>query len=117
MASRIHGQHGALYVDISSAANGSAVLVATLVSSKRSFNTDTLDVTAYEDSNHVYVAGKPDGTGSYGGFIATTYLSIAPEGESCPCHHSDQGCLRRAMRALHRNVCYPSQKASAIFMT
>lgn len=69
VASRIHGQHGALYVDISSAANGSAVLVATLSQSSRSFATETQDVTAYEDSNHVYVAGKPDGTGSYSGFL------------------------------------------------
>lgn len=69
MSTRIHGQHAALYVDITSGANGSAVLVATLASSKRSFQTDTVDVTAYEDSNKVYVAGKPDASTQYTGFL------------------------------------------------
>jgi len=68
-ASRIHGQHGALYVDITSAANGSAVLVATLNDSKRSFVTDTVEVTAYEDSNKIYVSGKPDASATYAGFL------------------------------------------------
>ncbi len=69
VASRIHGQHGALYVDITSGANGSAVLVATLAESKRSFQTDTSEVTAYEDLNKVYVAGKPDAAVSFTGFL------------------------------------------------
>ncbi len=69
---RIHGQHGALYVDISSGANGSAVKVLTLDSSKRSFATATVDVTAYEDANLVYVAGKPDASTTYTGFLETT---------------------------------------------
>jgi hypothetical protein len=69
MATRIHGQHGALYVDITSAANGSAVLVATLNDSKRSFQTATVDVTAYEDPNLVYVAGKPDASATYTGML------------------------------------------------
>lgn len=68
---RIHGQHGALYADISTGANGSAVLVAFLDSSKRSFTTDTVEVTAYEDTNKVYVAGKPDGSTTYTGFLDT----------------------------------------------
>lgn len=67
--SRIHGQHGALYVDISSGANGSAVLVSTLADSKRSFATDTVEVTAYEDVNKVYVAGKADASTTYTGFL------------------------------------------------
>lgn len=69
VAARRHGQHGALYVDISTGANGSAVLVSTLSSSKRSFQTDQQDVTAYEDPNHVYVAGKPDASSTYSGFL------------------------------------------------
>jgi hypothetical protein len=69
MSTRISGQHGALYVDISSGANGSAVLVATLADSKRSFSTATFDVTAYEDTNLVYVAGKPDASTTYTGFL------------------------------------------------
>lgn len=71
-ATRIHGQHGALYVDISSAATGSAVLVATIADSKRSFTTDTQEVTAYEDPNKVYVAGKPDASTTYTGFLDTS---------------------------------------------
>lgn len=66
---RRHGQHGALYVDISSGANGSAVLVSTLNNSKRSFQTQTQEVTAYEDPNLVYVAGKPDASAAYTGFL------------------------------------------------
>ena len=71
MASRITGANGALYVDISSAANGSAVRVATLADSKRSFVTATFDVTAYEDTNLTYVAGKPDASSTYTGFLDT----------------------------------------------
>lgn len=67
--SRIHGQHGALYVDISTGANGAAVLVSTLNDSKRSFTTTTVPVTAYEDVNEVYVAGKADATTTYTGFL------------------------------------------------
>jgi hypothetical protein len=71
MSSRISGAHGALYVDISSGANGSAVLVATIADSKRSFTTATFDVTAYEDTNLTYVAGKPDASTTYTGFLDT----------------------------------------------
>jgi hypothetical protein len=66
---RIHGQHGALYADISSGANGSAVLVAFINSSKRAFTTATVDVTGYEDANLVYVAGKPDASTTYTGSL------------------------------------------------
>ncbi len=69
---RRHGQHGALYVDITTGANGSAVLLQTISSSKRSFTTATDDVTSYPDANHVYVAGKPDGAATYSGFLDTT---------------------------------------------
>lgn len=69
MTTRIHGQHGKLMVDISQGANGSAVLVTTLNDHKRSFTTDTQEVTAYEDGNKVYVAGKPDGSITVTGFL------------------------------------------------
>ncbi len=68
---RISGANGALYVDISTGANGSAVRVSTISSSKRSFNTNQIDVTAYEDANLVFVAGKPDASTSYSGFLDT----------------------------------------------
>lgn len=71
MSTRRHGQHGALYVDISSGANGAAVLVSVLNDSKRSFVTDTIEVTAYEDPNKVYVAGKPDASATYTGWVDT----------------------------------------------
>lgn len=66
-----HGQHGALYVDISTGANGSAVLVSSMNDSKRSFTTDTVETTGYEDANKTYVAGKPDGSTTYSGFLDT----------------------------------------------
>lgn len=69
MATRRHGQNGRLYVDISSGGAGSAVLVSTIADSKRSFATDTVEVTAYEDTNKVYVAGKPDASATYTGFL------------------------------------------------
>lgn len=72
MSNRISGAHGALYADISSGANGSAVLVATLADSKRSFSTATFDVTAFEDANLTYVAGKPDASSTYTGFLDTS---------------------------------------------
>src|SRR5262252_5860987 len=69
MATRRHGQHGALYVDISQAGTGSAVLVATLNEHAISFVTDKVEVTAYEDTNKTYVSGKPDASGTYKGFL------------------------------------------------
>ncbi len=72
MATRRHGQHGALYVDISSAANGSAVPVATISEHQVQFVTAKQEVTAYEDANKVYVSGKPDASGSYKGFLDTS---------------------------------------------
>lgn len=69
---RIPGTKGELMVDISSAATGSAVLVTFISSSKRSFQTATFDVTAYEDANLVYVAGKADASATYEGFLDTS---------------------------------------------
>jgi|SRR5215471_4475766 len=69
---RRHGQHGALYVDISVGGVGTASLVLALNDSKRSFATDTVEVTAYEDGNKVYLAGKPDASATYAGFLETT---------------------------------------------
>lgn len=72
MATRRHGQHGAIYVDISSGANSSPQLVATLNEHSIQFSTDKVEVTAYEDGNKVYVSGKPDSSGTYKGFIDTS---------------------------------------------
>lgn len=82
MATRRHGQHGALYVDISLLGTGTATLVTTLNEHTVQFVTDKQEVTAYEDPNKVYVSGKPDASGTYKGFldIASDQLYYAATG-------------------------------------
>lgn len=65
--SRRHGRNTKLYVGI---ANGSATAepVPYLDTVDISFATDQQDVTAFGDTNHVYVAGLPDASGSVTGF-------------------------------------------------
>lgn len=64
---RIHGRRGRVYVGL---ANDTAAAspVAYLSSWSIDFSTDRSEVTAYEDSNKVYVAGLPDASGDFGGF-------------------------------------------------
>ena len=77
---RVHGRKGRLYVGIASD-TAAAEPVAFL--SKWSFksSTDNVDVTANGDTNHVYVAGLPDASGSFSGFYddasAQTYTAAA----------------------------------------
>lgn len=66
---RIHGQRGRLYVNITS--GGTAEPIAFLNSWSMNFNTDTQEVTAFEDTTKVYVAGKPDASGTFGGWYDT----------------------------------------------
>ncbi len=63
---RIHGRSGRLYVNLTSA--GTAEPVAFLRDWSIGFATDNAEVTAFGDSNKVYVAGLPDTTGSFSGF-------------------------------------------------
>lgn len=74
---RIHGRKGRLYVGIAS--GGTAEPVAYLNSWTIDFTTDRPEVTAFEDNNKTYVAGLPDGSGSFGGWYdnATAQLYTA----------------------------------------
>jgi hypothetical protein len=67
---RIHGRRGALYMGIASD-TATAEPVAYLNSWSLSFATDNVDVTAFGDTNKVYVSGLPDVTGSYSGWYDT----------------------------------------------
>lgn len=74
---RIAGSQGRLYVDITG--SGSAAPIAFLSQADISFSTDKYEVTAYEDGNKTYVAGKEDTSGSFSGFYdsATAQLYTA----------------------------------------
>jgi hypothetical protein len=63
---RQHGRNARLYMGITS--GGTAEPVAFLRQWSISFTTDNVEVTAFGDSNKVYVAGLPDASGSYSGF-------------------------------------------------
>jgi hypothetical protein len=64
---RYHGRKGRLYMGL---ANDSAVAepVAYLRSWSISLATDRVEVTAFGDTNRVYVAGLPDASGDYAGY-------------------------------------------------
>jgi hypothetical protein len=74
---RIHGQRGRLYMNITS--GGTAEPIAFLNSWSLNFATDTVEVTAFEDATKVYVAGKPDASGTFAGWYddatAQTYTA------------------------------------------
>jgi predicted secreted protein len=63
---RQHGRNARLYMAITS--GGTAEPVAFLRQWSISFTTDNVEVTAFGDTNKVYVAGLPDSSGSYSGF-------------------------------------------------
>ncbi len=63
---RLSGQKGALYVAIAS--GGSAERIAFLNQWSLSFATGKTDVTSFDDANMVYISGKPDASGSFGGW-------------------------------------------------
>ncbi len=64
---RKHGRNGRLYVAIAS--GGTAEPVTFLNQWSIDFSVDNIDVTAFGDSNKVYVAGLPDSSGSFSGFF------------------------------------------------
>lgn len=70
MAAPIHGRKGRLYVAIASSA-ASAEPIANLRSFSIDFSTDDVEVTAFGDTNKVYVSGLPDVSGSFAGFYDT----------------------------------------------
>lgn len=63
---RQHGRNARLYMNLTS--GGTAEPVAFLRQWSISFATDSVEVTAFGDSNKTYVAGLPDASGSYSGF-------------------------------------------------
>jgi hypothetical protein len=65
--SRRHGRNTRFYVGIANA-SATAEPVPFLSKVDISFETDQQDVTAFGDTNHVYVGGLPDASGSVEGF-------------------------------------------------
>lgn len=63
---RAHGQKGRLYMAITAA--GQAEPVAFINSWSLNLSVDNVEVTAFGDTNKVYVAGLPDASGSFAGF-------------------------------------------------
>jgi hypothetical protein len=60
---RRHGRNGRVYMALTS--SGTAQPVAFIKSYSMSAATDKADVTAFGDSNKIYVAGLPDSQGSF----------------------------------------------------
>lgn len=63
---RIHGRKARLYVALASGGTAEAIQFVRSFSFDRA--TDRQDVTAFGDTNKVYVAGLPDATGQWSGF-------------------------------------------------
>lgn len=63
---RVAGRSGRLYVNLTS--GGTAEPVSFLNNWSINFATDNIEVTAFTDTNKVYVAGLPDCSGSFSGF-------------------------------------------------
>ena len=63
---RLHGRSGRVYMNLTS--GGTAEPIAFLSAWSLSAETEKADVTAFGDSNKVYVAGLPDSSGDFSGF-------------------------------------------------
>jgi hypothetical protein len=74
---RRHGRNGQVYLGITSAAAASPMPFQ--ASWSINMNVDKQDVTAFGDGNKVYVAGLPDASGDFSGFMddATSQTYIA----------------------------------------
>jgi len=74
---RRHGRNGQVYIGVTSAAAASPV--AFQASWPLNMNVDKQDVTAFGDGNKVYVAGLPDASGDFSGFMdqstSQTYIA------------------------------------------
>jgi hypothetical protein len=66
MANKYHGQGGRIYM--STSASGTAVVMVSLSSWSLDLGTDTVEVTAFEDTNKVFVQGKKELSGEFSGF-------------------------------------------------
>lgn len=75
--SRLHGRNARVYMSITS--GGTAEPIPFLASWSLQAATDKADVTAFGDTNKIYVAGLPDASGEFGGFYddatAQTYTA------------------------------------------
>lgn len=67
MGSRRHGRNGRIYMARTS--NGTAAPLAFQTRWSLDSKTDRVDVTAFGDSNKVYVAGLADAQGTFQGFL------------------------------------------------
>ena|ERR1700749_2726281 len=79
---RFHGRNGVVYMGVGASTdpvNGVATAMAALSDWSISFSTDKVDVTCMGDTNLVYVAGLPDASGDFSGFMddqsAQTYVA------------------------------------------
>jgi hypothetical protein len=77
---RYHGRSGRLYAAISGA--GTAVPVASLTNWTLNAATDRVEVTAFGDSNKVYVQGLQDVTGDFSGFWDDTETTLSQAARS-----------------------------------
>ena len=77
---RLHGRRGRLYVGIASD-TAAAEAIPYVAQWAIEFSVDNAEVTANGDSNKVYVAGLPDVSGSFSGFLddatAQTYTAAS----------------------------------------
>lgn len=74
---RIHGRNGSVYVGVT---NGAAASPLTFQSAwTMTMQVDRVEVTAFGDGNKIYVAGLPDASGDFTGFMddATSQTYIA----------------------------------------
>ena len=79
MASPISGRKGRVYIDNSSAGNGSATVIANLNTWGLDSTTDKTEVTSFGDGSKTYVVGLPDGSISFAGYYdtAATQYNVA----------------------------------------
>lgn len=79
---RSHGRFAQLYVSVTSA--GAAAPLLHTAQTSINLATDKTEVTAFGDASKVYVAGLPDGQGTFSGFAtdtaATALVSAALDG-------------------------------------
>ena len=76
---RMYGSHGSIMIDPSPATPpvaGDSVTVASMNSWTLSMARDKADVTAFQDTNKVYVQGLPDIKGTVGGWFDTDDVTI-----------------------------------------
>lgn len=72
----IHGRNGALYVDQSTTAGGSATLVSFMMDYSVDQKRDRVEVTSFGDGTKTYVAGLADASGAVNGFYNDASNSI-----------------------------------------